>query len=155
MERDVHSLTPFFSPDNFLQFLSIFCLPLPIWDRPEHAGITALQLNSFRPMHLSAQCNGTCSVVMVGGGRQAALLWSHAFLTSKSLHTQGISPALQERKYLGVSLFTNFSRDFFCSFFPWAIDSNWWAFIQKLTVLSAKWKSYRCNGLVFNCSSGL
>lgn len=32
MQRDVHSLTHFFRPDNFLQFfLSIFCLPLPIW----------------------------------------------------------------------------------------------------------------------------
>lgn len=94
-------------------------LHCPYGDRPEHAGITTQQLNSLRPLNLSAQCDGTCSgTCSLGRGSLAVLLWRHALLTSKSLHTQGISLCYAGKKiFLGFCLHIFFQR-FIFQFFP-------------------------------------
>lgn len=80
--------TSFFSVQITSYLFSDFCCSYG--ERPQHAGITAQQLNSLRPLHLSAQCAGTRAVVMVGGKRQAVLLWRHALIAREALQTQGM-----------------------------------------------------------------
>lgn len=77
------------SPSHFLTFFSFSYLFFgPDGDKPQQAGITAQWLNSLRPLHLSARCNGAgCSMVLVGRGRQAVLLCYEAMPSC-----QGISP---------------------------------------------------------------
>lgn len=111
--------------DNFLQlFLSVFFFG-PDGDKPQQAGITAQWLNSLRPLHLSARCNGAgCSVVLVGRGRQAVLLCYEAMPLC-----QGISPHTSDicrgkKVFFWVVFFTDFPSYLFCSFPHRVMDST-------------------------------